>query len=251
MNAADFSAWRKSLGITQEHLAQRWAGVSRSTIQNWESGATAIPESVATACAIWERRFKQESPMLGPVTLVYADGPMFVDPYRPRPRLAMMQQEPFQSNAAALARVVELWGRHDFHNPFIIEKSNSDLWNIAELGRAVAGEDAGAPTLPNLLSRLAKFILDTPSQVVRSGPRIPSPKEAKAQQTLIETLASKLASFAAACRTKAIRYQDIEDVLDQLRKLGRYLPDELVFGVAQAFGTGDLSHTNLIRYSGR
>ena len=136
------------------------------------AASAAIPAAVATACTIWERRFKQETPAIGPVTLIYADGPMFVDANGPRRRLAMMQQEPFQSNTAAIARIVEMWGRPDFHNAFIIEKSGSGLWNIAELSRVVTGEDAGAPTLTNLLSRLAKHVTDTSSLVVRSGPKL-------------------------------------------------------------------------------
>jgi DNA-binding XRE family transcriptional regulator len=250
MDAVAFSTWRKRLGITQEDLAERWAGVTRNTIQNWESGASAIPTAVETACTVWERRLKQENPALGPVTLVYADGPMFIDPYVPRRRLAMMHQEPLQSNTAAIARVVEMWGRDDFHNAFIIEKSGSDLWNIVELGRVVAGEDAHAPTLPNLLSRLAKHLMETSSLVVRSGPRLPSAKEAKAHRALIETLASKLEDLAKTSRKKAVRYHDIEDVLNQLRQLGKFPPDALVFGIAQAFGGSDVSRPALAESSG-
>lgn len=249
MEAVEFSTWRKRLGITQEDLAERWAGVTRNTIQNWESGATAIPAAVATACTVWERRLKQENPALGPVTLVYADGPMFIDPYAPRRRLAMMQQEPFQSNTAAIARVIDMWGRDEFHNAFIIEKSGSDLWNIVELGRVVAGEDAHAPTLPNLLSRLAKYVMSTSSLVARSGPRLPSAKEAKAHQALIETLAAKLEGFAKISRKKTVRYQDIEDVLTQLRQLGKFPPDVLVFSIAQAFGGSNVSRPPLVHSS--
>ena len=109
MDSSAFSAWRKRVGLTQQELAERWARVTRTTIQNWESGASPIPHSVETACAIWERRLKQENPNLGPVTLIYADGPMFVDPYGPRRRLPMMQKEPYPTNTAAIARVLELW----------------------------------------------------------------------------------------------------------------------------------------------
>jgi DNA-binding XRE family transcriptional regulator len=133
LDSNEFAAWRKRVGITQEELAERWARVTRTTIQNWESGATPIPQAVETACATWERRLKQENPGLGPVTLIFADGPMFIDPYGPRRRLAMMHQEPYPSNTAAIARVLELSGRDNFHNPFIIEKSGEDLWNAVEL----------------------------------------------------------------------------------------------------------------------
>src|ERR1700722_725249 len=177
MDANEFSAWRKRAGITQEELADRWARVTRTTIQNWESGATPIPQAVETACATWERRLKQENPTLGPVTLIFADGPMFIDPYGPRRPIAMMHQEPYQSNAAAIARVVELAGHSDFHNPFVIEKSGEDLWNAIELGRVARGKDSGAPTLVNLLRRLAKHVTETSAQYVRSGPKMPSHQE--------------------------------------------------------------------------
>jgi hypothetical protein len=56
-----------------------------------------------------------------------------------------------------LARVQQLWGRQNFHNAFIIEESGTPLWNIVELDRVVSGNDAGAPTLVNLLKeRLRK-----------------------------------------------------------------------------------------------
>jgi hypothetical protein len=46
-----------------------------------EGEATPIPQAVDMSCEIWEARLKQENPDLGPVTLIYSDGPMFVDPY--------------------------------------------------------------------------------------------------------------------------------------------------------------------------
>jgi hypothetical protein len=241
MDAAEFSTWRKRVGITQEELAERWAGVTRNTVQNWESGATAIPAAVASACSVWERRLKQENPVLGPVTLIYADGPMFVDPYRPR-RLAMMRQEPFRSNPGAIARVIELWGRDDFHNAFIIEQSGGDLWNAVELGRVVTGQDESAATVPNLLSHLAKYIRATASIVVRSGPRLATPKEANAHQARIEFLATKLDRLAVASRQKAIRYLDVEDILTELRNLGKHPPDQFAFDLADAFAGRDMSN---------
>src|SRR5580700_472130 len=140
MNAQELKTWRDQVGLTQQQFANR-LGVTRTTIQNWESAATPIPQAVDTSCEIWEKRLKQENPDLGPVTLVYSDGPMFVNPYGPRRRPAMMQQEPYPTNAAALARVQQLWAREDFHNAFVIEESGEPLWNIVELGRAVGGDD--------------------------------------------------------------------------------------------------------------
>src|ERR1035437_3306350 len=84
MDGKQFRAWRERLGLTQQQVADRM-GVTRTTVQNWES-ADAIPQTVEMSCDVWEPRLKQENPNLGPVTLVYSDGPMFVNPYGPRGR---------------------------------------------------------------------------------------------------------------------------------------------------------------------
>jgi hypothetical protein len=144
VKASDFRDWRKRVGLTQAEAGAK-LGVSRGTVQNWETEVNAIPSIVETGCRIWEEQLRRIRPDLGPVTLVYADAPMFIDPYGPRGRIAMMKQEPYPTNAAALARVKELWGREDFHNPFILEKSGQHLWNVAQLARAVKGQDENAP----------------------------------------------------------------------------------------------------------
>jgi hypothetical protein len=144
MKASDFREWRQRVGLTQADAGSK-LGVTRGTIQNWESEASPIPHVVESGCRIWEDRLRQIRPELGPVTLIYSDGPMFINPYGPRRRLAMMREEPYPTNAAALARVRELWGRDDFHNPFIIEESGTHLWNAVELARVAAGTDSDAP----------------------------------------------------------------------------------------------------------
>src|SRR5665213_865742 len=92
MEANEFKTWRQHFNLTQHDVARK-LGVSRTTVQNWESGATPITPAVEMSCEIWEQRLRQEDPDFGPVTLIYADGPMFVDPYGPRQPRAMMQQE--------------------------------------------------------------------------------------------------------------------------------------------------------------
>ena len=79
--------------------------LARQTIQNWESGASAMPTTLAGACEVWTDRLRKQRADLGPVTLIYADAPMFVSPYGRRGKVAMLQQEPYATNAAALARV--------------------------------------------------------------------------------------------------------------------------------------------------
>jgi hypothetical protein len=245
MDHKEFAAWRKQVGVTQEELAGRWAGVTRATIQNWESGATPIPRAVESACATWKRRLKQENPAIGPVTLIYADGPMFIDPYGPRRRLAMLQQEPYPTNAAVLARVLELWGRDTFHNPFVIEKDGHDLWNGVELQRVVSGDDTGAPTLINLLRRLARHIKETSTTYARSGPKVPTSGEAKRRQQGIEAVGAKIDALADAASHGPIFYQDVEQSLSDLREMGKFAPDSLVSAIAHAFqGRGSSAAMN-------
>ena len=143
-SAQQFREWREKLGLTQVQVAKRF-NVTRTTVQNWESGATPISQHVANSCEIWGHRLRQMQPDLGPVTLIYADGPMYINPYGPRAPLAMMHQEVFQTNAHALARVRELWGGAGFHNPLILASDREHLWNMVELERVISGEDAEAP----------------------------------------------------------------------------------------------------------
>ena len=234
MDAKGFRMWREGVGITQQQIADK-LGVSRTTIQNWEGAATPIPQAVEMSCKIWEARLKQENPDLGPVTLVYSDGPMFVDPYGPRRRPAMMQQEPYPTNTAALARVQQLWAREDFHNPFIIEESRTPLWNVVELEKVVSGDDKGAPTLVNLLKAIAKTVRADSAIFVRSGPKMLSPSEAKKRQEAIEGQADELDRIAGSGLQAIIRDRlPIEGVFSKLLALGSKAPDSLVSNLAQA-----------------
>jgi len=234
MKAVEFASWRQQVGLTQEKIAEK-LGVTRTTIQNWESGSTPIPVAVETSCDLWGHRLKQEDPNVGPVTLVYSDGPMFINPYGPRRRLAMMHQEPYPTNAAALARVQVLWGREDFHNPLIIEESGKPLWNVVELERVVRGDDAGAPTISNMLKALAEQITVTSTMSVRSGPKMLSPAEARDRQERIEDLAGELEKLAAATPQGDVTYPQVEEVFSRLRRLGKHPMDSLVSSIAQAF----------------
>jgi hypothetical protein len=135
MRGSEFLEWRKRLDLTQAEAGQKFR-VTRATIQNWESETTPIPGVVETGCQIWEKEFKKR-PDFGPVTLIYSDGPMFVNPYGPN-RLAMMQRELYLTNADALERIYDLWGREDFHSPLIMEESGEIVWNVVELSRKVA-----------------------------------------------------------------------------------------------------------------
>lgn len=243
MDANEFRAWREQAGLTQQQIADKLR-VTRTTIQNWEGAVSPIPQAVDMSCKIWGARLKQENPDLGPVTLVYSDGPMFVDPYGPRRRGAMMQQEPYPTNTAALARVQQLWGREDFHNPFIIEKSGRPLWNVVELGRVVTGDDTGAPTLVNLFRAIAQAVRANAASTffVRSGPKMLGPSETKQRRQAVEDQAENLERFADTGIQAIIRDRLlVEGVFSKLIALRAKAPDSLVSNVAQALVVFELN----------
>jgi transcriptional regulator with XRE-family HTH domain len=140
MNAEELKRWRERTGLTQADIAGRLQ-VTRATIQNWESGTTLVPAYIEAACGRLEVQLKQNDPEFGPVMLTYANGPM----YGPHQKLAMMQQEHYPSNLAALLRVFEIWEREDVYNPFIMEASGEMLWNSVELAKVVEGRYENAP----------------------------------------------------------------------------------------------------------
>jgi hypothetical protein len=234
MEAKELKDWRERVGLTQQQFADKLR-VTRATVQNWESGATQIPQAVDMSCEIWGARLKQENPDLGPVTLVYSDGPMFVNPYGPRARPAMMQQEPYPTNTAALARVQQLWGRANFHSAFIIEESGRPLWNVVELGRVADGSDKEAPTLVNLLRVIAKEVRANSSIFVRKGAKLLTPSEVKQRQRAIEAQADELDRIANTGLQRILRHEMlVEGVFSTLLALGSKAPDSLVSNVAQA-----------------
>ena len=204
VNAQEFKAWRERLKLTQETVAQRFR-VSRTTIQNWESGATPISQAVEMSCEIWEPRLKQEDPDLGPVTLIYTDGPMFVDPYGPRQRLAMMRQEACPTNA----------------------------WAIV-----VEGSDTGAPTVSNLLKAIAEGVKSTSASFVWTG-KGPNPSGREERRQRIEGLATELEALAATTLDNSDSRQQVEEVFFKLRSLGKMPQDSLVNSIAQAFAAAE------------
>ena len=158
---------------------------------------------------------------------------MFVDPYAPPRPLAMMQQEPHPSNAAAIARVEKLWG-NGFCNPFIIEKNGRPLWNVTELQRVVDGSDLGAPTLHNLLKRIAREVKDASGSTVWSAKR-PSSSERQERQQRVEGLATELEAMASKTFDEIGKGWKVEEIFSKLQLLGTRAPDPLVSAVAAAF----------------
>jgi DNA-binding transcriptional regulator YiaG len=239
VTGTEFAKWRERTGLTQGAAATR-LGVTRTTIQNWESGATGVPTVVNTACQLWERRLKQENPRFGPVTLVYTDGPMFVSPYGRRGPLAMMQQEALPTNAAALGRVLELWGEPSFNSPLIMEETHDILWNAVELRRVAHGEDAGAPTparwRASVIREVAEYLRKTSIRFpVRNGARPATPAEADAWRARAQALIAELDHLADEAAEGAVPRQEVEQVLAAARAHTLCPTQALASAVAQAF----------------
>jgi hypothetical protein len=232
MNGLDFRRWRTAFGLSQQELAEKM-GVTRTTIQNWEAQSEPLNVFVENAVKIWDRRLRQEEPLRGPVTLVFADGPMLLPAHGPR-RAAMMQQELHLSNAAVLARAQMLVGKPFFFNPFVLEGDRHDLWNMVELQRAIDGEDDGAPTMCNLLRWLAADIRDNAPNFVRSGASIPTAQEQKRRVRELNALAVQLERIADGTLAEIIaEYSVVEAILTQVRALGIRPRDIYVSGLAQ------------------
>jgi DNA-binding XRE family transcriptional regulator len=233
MTPIELRQWRERFGLTQTELAKRF-GVTRNTIQNYESGATTVPSTMKQACAVWEDQFKKETADLGPVTLCYADGPMWVDAYRPRNRTPFLHQEPFATNSAALARVKMIWDNSDVHGPFIMERSGNPLWNHVELARVVDGSDNNAPTVRNTIRRLAEYILENSAVFVRNE-RMPTVEEVQAKSAEIRATGEALLQLAIESETRHVSYEgEFEVLLKRLHALGSYPTNRQVSDVAHA-----------------
>ena len=232
MTPAEFREWRKRLGLTQDEAADR-LGVSRNTIINWEKGVTAMPTFMKEACEAVEDRLRKARADLGPVTLCYADGPLWVDAYQARSRLAMMQTEPYPTNSAALARMAMIWEKEDVYQPFIMERDATVLWNQAELARVVNGSDEDAPTVRNTIRRLANYILENSAVFVR-GVRTPTIEEINAISAEIRKTGEALLQLAGESEVRCVTHLEFEQLLERLHELGTYPTNRHVSDVAHA-----------------
>jgi hypothetical protein len=234
MNGQDFKAWRTSFDLTQADVADRF-GVTRTTVQNWEALPGPLPNAVNYGLTLWTRTLKQAQPLRGPVTLNYSDGPLFIQPFGPRRPLAMLHQETHPNNAAVLARVQVLAGADGMFNPFVLEEGAHDLWNIVELQRVMVGEDSNAPTLPNMVCRLAAGIRADAPYYVRSGARMATSAEQDKRMRELEALAVVLDSIGKQTMQEVVGQQaNIEGIMQQVQTLGLRLRNDLVSGIASA-----------------
>lgn len=225
MEAEQFRRWREGTGYTQAAAAARFFKVTRTTLQNWESGATPVPAAVETACKIWERRVRQENAAYGPVVLVYGtpEGPC---------------QEQFKTNSQAIARVCEL--SRDISLPCVMATDGTPLWDVPELQRIIWNEDPEAPTYVNLLRRCANAVQALANDARRPDSPVwtgePTAAAKVEQLRCIAALADELQELATGVeRGENTSSLPIEERLKQLRNLGKR-PSEVLFnGLAQAF----------------
>jgi DNA-binding XRE family transcriptional regulator len=104
MDQWDFKKWRKKLGINQVEAGEK-LGLSRGAVQDWESEIRPVPLAVELACQELLRRWKQR-PEFGPVTLLYAEGPMSGLNSLPPGDLVLLC-EPHPNNESALGVVFQ------------------------------------------------------------------------------------------------------------------------------------------------
>lgn len=238
MNGDDFTRWRKRVGLTQDGVAERLK-VSRSTVQNWANGTTPISHVAEQVLATLEHRLQQENGGLGPVTLTYADGPMWLDA-TPSRRVPMLQMEPFRTNSAALGRVLELAGTQGFHVPFVVMEGDEVLWNSTELSRVISGQDEAAPIPVRWRAKVIADIADYMRKVairfpVRSGPRVWTAEETAAWEAKVMRAVDALDALAVEVPAGSVTLQRVEEVLTDLRELSAFPTHELHHQLVAAF----------------
>jgi len=130
MDQWDLKKWRKKLGINQVEAGEM-LGLSRGAVQNWESEIRPVPRAVELGCQELLRRWKQR-PEFGPVTLLYADGPISQSESFHCSDL-VLQYEPHPDNESALNRVVRLKEAMNLHMAFIVENDGTVIWSGPEL----------------------------------------------------------------------------------------------------------------------
>jgi hypothetical protein len=80
----------------------------------------------------------------GPVVLFYFKKSRSVDPHKAfaDSEAGLMRRERFPTSKAAWARIRELWGQANFHEPYIKDESGETLWNCVQLRPEVEPQEA-------------------------------------------------------------------------------------------------------------
>jgi len=132
MDVWEFKKWRKKMGYTQTEAGEK-LGFSRAGVQLWENEIRPIPLTVELACQELCRHWKQR-PDFGPVTLLYADDPIWHQASPPY-GVPHQQSERHSNNESAIKRAIWLRKTMILVTPLIVEDDGSVVWSGPELLR--------------------------------------------------------------------------------------------------------------------
>jgi transcriptional regulator with XRE-family HTH domain len=124
--------WRRKLKYSQFEAAAM-LGLSRAAIQHWETERHPISNVIELACEELTRRWKQR-PEFGPVTLIYADDPVWSCADHST-RSLFVQCELYSNNEAAHQRACWLKATRKLVNPLIVAEDGEIVWAAPELLR--------------------------------------------------------------------------------------------------------------------
>lgn len=132
MDVWEFKKWRKKIGYTQVEAGEK-LGLGRAAVQLWENEIRPVPLAVELACQELWRHWKQRSEF-GPVTLLYADDPIWQQVSAPDGVL-LLQCERHANNESAINRAAWLKENMTLISPFIVEDDGNVVWSCPELLR--------------------------------------------------------------------------------------------------------------------
>jgi DNA-binding XRE family transcriptional regulator len=153
MDLWGFKKWRLELGYTQLEAGEK-LGLSRGTVQYWESEIRPVPLAVELACQellrLWKRR-----PQFGPVTLLYADDPISLETSTAEGGI-LVRSERHPDNENALKSAARPKKNMTLSIAFIVEDDGNVVWSGPELLREIdtrkvtsIGEKTSAPKSPS------------------------------------------------------------------------------------------------------
>ena len=153
MDLWGFKKWRRELGYTQLEAGEK-LGLSRGTIQYWESEIRPVPLAVELACQellrLWKRR-----PQFGPVTLLYADDPISLETSASVGSI-LVRSERHPDNENALKSAARPRETRTLFIALIVGDDGNVVWSGPELLREIdarkitsIGEKTSAPKSPS------------------------------------------------------------------------------------------------------
>ena len=153
MDLWGFKKWRLELGYTQVEAGEK-LGLSRGTVQYWESEIRPVPFAVELACQELLRLWKQR-PEFGPVTLLYADDPISLETSASVGSI-LVRSERHPNNENALKSAARPGETMTLFIAFIVDDDGNVIWSGRELLREIdarknasTGEKTSAAKAPS------------------------------------------------------------------------------------------------------